>query len=147
MAAEAVNVREFQELARRALPKMNYDYFAGGAEDEYTLRENVKAYERIMLRPRILVDVSSVDVSASILGYKMSSPILIAPTGSHKLAHPDGEVATARAAAASNTIMLFQRRDISAMLLQRAERNGFKAVILTADTPKLGRRERDIRNK
>ncbi|XP_071901296.1 peroxisomal (S)-2-hydroxyacid oxidase GLO4-like isoform X1 [Coffea arabica] len=173
MAAEPVNVTEFQELARQALPKMYYDYYAGGAEDQYTLKENVEAFHRINILPRVLVDVGKIDISTSILGYRTSAPLMIAPTGMHKLAHPEGEVATARAAAACDTIMavsfssscpleevasscnairffqlyVYKRRDISALLVQRAERSGFKAVILTADTPRLGRREADIKNK
>ncbi|XP_058079576.1 peroxisomal (S)-2-hydroxy-acid oxidase GLO4-like isoform X3 [Magnolia sinica] len=106
MAGDPVNISEFQELARQALPKMSYDYFSGGAEDEHTLRENVEAFRRITFQPRILIDVSNVDVSSSILGYNVSAPIMVAPTGLHKLAHPEGEVATARAAAACNTIMV-----------------------------------------
>ncbi|KAF8393664.1 hypothetical protein HHK36_021910 [Tetracentron sinense] len=173
MAVEPVNLNEFQELARQALPKMYYDYFTGGAEDEYTLRENVEAFRRIRFQPRVLLDVSRINMSTTILGYNISAPIMIAPTAMHKLAHPEGEVATARAAAACNTIMVlsfmssctveevtsccdairffqlyvYKRRDISAQLVQRAEKNGFKAIVLTADTPKLGRREADIKNK
>lgn len=173
MAIEPVNVSEFQELARLALPKMFYDYFAGGAEDEHTLEENVKAFHRITIRPRILIDVSNIDLSTTILGYKTSAPIMIAPTGMHKAAHPEGEVATAKASAASDIIMvlsfmstctleevasscdsvrffqlyMYKRREISAIMAQRAEKNGFKAIVLTADTPRLGRREADIRNR
>ncbi|OIT36944.1 PREDICTED: peroxisomal (S)-2-hydroxy-acid oxidase GLO4-like [Nicotiana attenuata] len=173
MAGEPVNVNEFQELARQALPKMYYDYYNGGAEDQHTLKENIEAFRRITIRPRILVDVSRIDMSTAILGYKTSAPIMIAPTAMHKLAHPEGEVATARAASASDVIMglsymstctleevasscdavrffqiyVYKRRDITALMVQRAERNGFKAVILTADTPRLGRREADIKNK
>ncbi|KAH9713718.1 peroxisomal (S)-2-hydroxy-acid oxidase GLO4 [Citrus sinensis] len=173
MAAEPVNLNEFQELARLALPKMYYDFYAGGAEDEHTLKENVEAFHRITFRSRILVDVSRIDLSTTILDYKISAPIIIAPTALHKLANPEGEVATARAAASCNTIMVlsftssssieevaassnavrfyqlyvFKKRDITATLVQRAERNGFKALVLTADTPRLGRREADIKNK
>ncbi|KAK1279600.1 Peroxisomal (S)-2-hydroxy-acid oxidase GLO4 [Acorus gramineus] len=173
MDSEPVNVREFQKLAKEALPKMHYDYYAGGAEDEHTLKENVKAFQRITFRPRILIDVSNINMETTILGYKTSAPIMVAPTGSHIYAHPEGEVATARAAAACNTIMVlsfsssctieevasscdavrfyqlyvYKKRYVSAQLLARAESNGFKAVVLTADTPKLGRREADIRNK
>eukprot|EP00268_Persea_americana_P035780 TRINITY_DN35267_c0_g1_i1.p1 TRINITY_DN35267_c0_g1~~TRINITY_DN35267_c0_g1_i1.p1 ORF type:complete len:366 (+),score=79.70 TRINITY_DN35267_c0_g1_i1:227-1324(+) len=173
MTAELVNVMEFQELAKKVLPKMYYDYFSGGAEDEHTLRENVEAFRRITFQPRILVDVSNVNLSSTILGYNISAPIIIAPTGMLKLAHPEGEVATARAAALCNTIMVmsfsstctieevasscnairffqlyvYRRRDVSYQLVQRAERYGFKAIVLTADTPRLGRRERDIKNK
>ncbi|XP_023527004.1 peroxisomal (S)-2-hydroxy-acid oxidase GLO4-like isoform X1 [Cucurbita pepo subsp. pepo] len=172
-SSEPVNVNEFEELARLALPKMYYDYYAGGAEDEHTLRENVEAFHRITIRPRVLVDVSQVDMSTTVLGYPISAPILLAPTASHKLAIPEGELATARAAAAAKTIMIlsyssscsieevasscnavrffqlyiFKRRDISALLAQRAERHGYKAIVLTADTPRLGRREADIKNK
>ncbi|XP_068303882.1 peroxisomal (S)-2-hydroxyacid oxidase GLO4-like [Pyrus communis] len=173
MASEPVNVNEYQELARQALPKMYYDYYTGGAEDQHTLKENVEAFRRITLRPRILVDVSRVDMSTTILGYKISAPIMLAPTAMHQLAHPEGEVATARAAAACNTIMIlsymstctveevasscnavrffqiyvYKRRDISAQIVRRAEKNGYKAIVLTADTPRLGRREADIKNK
>ncbi|KAM3747078.1 hypothetical protein ACB098_05G010800 [Castanea mollissima] len=147
MVGEPVNVNEFQELAREALPKMYYDFYAGGAEDQYTLKENVEAFHRIMIRPRILVDVSRIDMSTTVLGYKISAPILIAPTALHKLAHPEGEVATARAAAACKTIMVYKKRDIAAVLVQRAERNGYKALVLTVDSPRLGRREADIKNK
>ncbi|KAI8544734.1 hypothetical protein RHMOL_Rhmol08G0318100 [Rhododendron molle] len=147
MAEEPVNVNEFQELAKRALPKMYFDFYNGGAEDQYTLKENMEAFHRITFRPRILVDVSRIDMSTTILGYPTSAPIMIAPTSRHKLAHPEGEVATARAAAACNTIMVCKRRDLTAMLVQRAERNGFKAMILTVDSPRLGRREADIKNR
>jgi (S)-2-hydroxy-acid oxidase len=106
MAQEPVNVNEFQELARRALPKMYFDFYNGGAEDQHTLRENKEAFQRITFQPRILVDVSRIDMSTTILGYPTSAPIMIAPTGMHKFAHPEGEVATARAAAACNSIMV-----------------------------------------
>ncbi|KAF3656121.1 Peroxisomal (S)-2-hydroxy-acid oxidase GLO4 [Capsicum annuum] len=117
MAGEPVNVNEFEELVRQVLLKVYYDFFAGRAEDQYTLKENIEAFHRIMT----------------------SAPIIVAPTSSHQLAHPEGEVATARGAAACN--------DYHANMVQRAERNGFRAIILTADTPRLGRKEADIRNK
>ncbi|KAJ0881176.1 putative (S)-2-hydroxy-acid oxidase [Helianthus annuus] len=173
MGDEPVNVKEYQELAKQALPKMYYDFFAGGSEDQHTLRENVEAFQRITLRPRILVDVSKIDMSTTILGYKTSAPIMIAPTSLHQLAHPQGEILTAKAAAACNVIMglsfsstctieevasscnavrffqlyMYKRREISALMVKRAEINGFKAILLTVDSPKLGRREADIKNK
>ncbi|KAF9587729.1 hypothetical protein IFM89_004706 [Coptis chinensis] len=173
MAIEPINMNEFQELAKQALPKMYYDYHTGGAEDQYTLKENVEAFSRILFQPRILLDVSRINLSTTVLGYNLSSPIMLAPTGCHKLAHPEGEIATARAAAACKTIMVlscmstctveevasscdairffqlyvYRRRDVSAQLVQRAERCGYKAIVLTADTPRLGRREADIKNK
>ncbi|KAL6134744.1 hypothetical protein ACLB2K_066972 [Fragaria x ananassa] len=173
MASEPVNVNEFQELARQVLPKMYYAFYTGGAEDQFTLKENVEAFRKITLRPRVLVDVSRIDMSTTILGYRIAAPIMIAPSAMHQLAHPEGEVATARAAAASNTILIlsynstctveevasscsavrffqlyiFRRRDISAQMVQRAEKNGYKAIVLTVDVPRLGRREADIKNK
>ncbi|GKV47674.1 hypothetical protein SLEP1_g54551 [Rubroshorea leprosula] len=173
MAAEAVNVKEFQELARQVLPKMHYDFYAGGAEDQYTLKENEEAFKRIIIQPRVLVDVSGIDPSTTVLGFNISMPIMIAPTSMHKLANPEGELATARAAATCNTIMvlsssstyrleevaaccnavrffqlfMYKKRDVSAKLVQRAESSGYKAIVLTADTPRLGRREADIKNK
>ncbi|KAH7865334.1 hypothetical protein Vadar_005307 [Vaccinium darrowii] len=152
---------------------MYFDFYNGGAEDQYTLKENVEAFHRITFRPRILVDVSRISMSTTILGHRISAPIMIAPTSFHKLAHPEGEIATARAAASCNTIMalsfsstctveevasscnavrffqiyVYKRRDVTSMLVQRAERNGFKAMILTVDTPRIGRREADIKNR
>ncbi|XP_054780516.1 peroxisomal (S)-2-hydroxyacid oxidase GLO4-like [Prosopis cineraria] len=174
MGPEPVNVREFQQLAREALPKMYYDFYAGGAEDEFTLKENKEAFRRITLRPRVLVDVSRISMSTTVLGYRISAPIIIAPTAFHKLAHPEGEVATAKAAAACDTIMVYlrqiatctveevasscnavrfvqlyvhKRRDVTAAFVNRAERLGYKALVVTVDVPRLGRIEADIRNK
>ncbi|KAK8992656.1 hypothetical protein V6N11_048728 [Hibiscus sabdariffa] len=173
MAAEPVNVDEFRELARQALPKMYYDFFNGGAEDQYTLRENEEAFRRITIQPRVLLDMSSIDLSTTVLGYNISMPVMIAPTSRHKLANPAGEIATAKAASACNTIMVlslsstctleevaaccdavrffqlyvYKRRDITAKLVQRAEHNGYKAIVLTGDSPRHGRREADIKNK
>ncbi|XP_019263732.1 PREDICTED: peroxisomal (S)-2-hydroxy-acid oxidase GLO4-like isoform X2 [Nicotiana attenuata] len=165
MAGEPVNVNEFEELARQALPKMYYDFFAGGSEDQYTLKENTEAFRRITIRPRMLVDVSKIDMSTVILGNKTSAPIIVAPTSSHQLAHSEGEVATARGAAACNVIMGLAftstctveevasscnaafKRNILELMVRKAESNGFRAIILTADTPRLGKKEADIKNK
>uniref|UniRef100_A0A0C9S440 (S)-2-hydroxy-acid oxidase n=1 Tax=Wollemia nobilis TaxID=56998 RepID=A0A0C9S440_9CONI len=170
---EIVNVSEYEAVAKEKLPKMVFDYFASGAEDQWTLQENRKAFQRIRFRPRILVDVSKIDTSSSVLGFKISMPIMIAPTAMQKMAHPDGELATARAASAAGTIMILSTlstssveevsstgpgirffqlyvlkdRYVVAQLVKRAENAGFKAIVLTVDTPRLGRREADIRNK
>ncbi|KAE8675326.1 25.3 kDa vesicle transport protein [Hibiscus syriacus] len=106
MAAEPVNINEFQELARQALSKMYYDFINGGAEDQYTLRENEEAFHRITIQPRVLLDVSSIDLSTTVFGYNISIAVMIAPTSRHKLANPSGEIATARAASACNTIVI-----------------------------------------
>ncbi|KAF3606805.1 hypothetical protein DY000_02050668 [Brassica cretica] len=90
---QIVNVNEFQELAKQALPKMYYYFYSGG-------EQRINTLSRKTFRPRVLVDVSKIDTSTRILGYPISSPIMIAPTAMHMLAHPEGETATAKAAAA-----------------------------------------------
>ncbi|KAL1555833.1 (S)-2-hydroxy-acid oxidase [Salvia divinorum] len=167
------NVMEFEAIAREKLPKMVYDYYASGAEDQWTLQENRNAYSRILFRPRILVDVSKIDTTTTVLGYKISTPIMVAPTAMQKMAHPEGELAIARAASSARTIMtlsswgtssieevasaasgikffqlyVFKDRNIVEQLVRRAEKAGFKAIALTVDTPRLGRREADIKNR
>jgi isopentenyl diphosphate isomerase/L-lactate dehydrogenase-like FMN-dependent dehydrogenase len=170
---DAINVGELEALARGVLPRMAYDYYAGGANDEITLRENRAAYERITLLPRMLVDVSVRDMGTTVLGEPVSMPILIAPTALPALAHPEGEIATTKAAGAAKTIItlatlstssieeamamasgpvwfqlyVFKDREITASLAHRAEIAGCKAVVLTVDVPVLGKRERDVRNR
>ncbi|KAG1348209.1 putative peroxisomal (S)-2-hydroxy-acid oxidase-like [Cocos nucifera] len=170
---EITNVMEYQAIAKQKLPKMVYDYYASGAEDEWTLHENREAFSRILFRPRILIDVSRIDMTTTVLGFKISMPIMIAPTAMQKMAHPEGEYATARAASAAGTIMtlsswatssveevastgpgirffqlyVYKDRNVVAQLVRRAERAGFKAIALTVDTPRLGRREADIKNR
>ncbi|MBI1744786.1 alpha-hydroxy-acid oxidizing protein [Candidatus Acetothermia bacterium] len=168
---EPSNIFEYEALAREKLPQPAYDYFAGGANDEITLRENHQAFDHIKILPRVLVDVSKRDTSTTVLGQKISFPVMVAPMALQKMAHPDGEVATARAIGATGTIMIlstlasstieevaaaatgplwfqlyFRDREMSKELVQRAEKVGFKAICLTVDVPELGRRERDVRN-
>ncbi|CAI0440732.1 unnamed protein product [Linum tenue] len=104
--ATITNVTEYQAIAKQKLPKMVYDYYASGAEDEWSLEENRNAFTRILFRPRILIDVSKIDMTTTVLGFKISMPIMIAPTAMQKMAHPEGEYATARAASAAGTIMV-----------------------------------------
>ncbi|XP_019225148.1 PREDICTED: peroxisomal (S)-2-hydroxy-acid oxidase-like isoform X2 [Nicotiana attenuata] len=167
------NVMEYETIAKEKLPKMIYDYYASGAEDQWTLQENRNAFSRILFRPRILVDVSNIDTTTSVLGFKVSMPIMVAPTAMQKMAHPEGEYATARATSAAGTIMtlsswatssveevastgpgirffqlyVYKDRNVVRQLVKRAERAGFKAIALTVDTPRLGRREADIKNR
>jgi len=150
-----------------------YDYYAGGAEDELTLAANRGAFSEVFLRPRVLVDVSRIETAGSVLGASVSMPVLIAPTAFHRLAHPDGELATARAAGSARTLMVastiatytleeiareatgplwyqlhvYKDRSLARNLIQRAEAAGYRALCLTVDTPQLGSRERDVRNK
>ncbi|XP_021741404.1 peroxisomal (S)-2-hydroxy-acid oxidase GLO1-like isoform X2 [Chenopodium quinoa] len=170
---EITNVSEYDKLAKERLPKMIYDYYASGAEDEWTLEENINAFSRILFRPRILIDVSHIDITITVLGFKIPMPIMIAPSAMQKMAHPEGELATARAASAAGTIMalstlatssieevastgpgirffqlyVMKDRSIVVQLVERAEKAGFKAIVLTVDTPRVGRREADIKNR
>ena len=102
-----INLEEFELLAAQNLDKQSYDYFRGGANDEVTLRANVAAFQKIQLLPNVLVDVSKRDQSVTVLGEKLTMPILIAPTAFHRLASPEGEIATAKAASKAGTIMVF----------------------------------------
>jgi len=104
--SELVNVFDYETAASETLPKLAYDYYRSGANDEITLHENHTAYERIKLKPRVLRDISKRDLTTTILGQTVSMPILVAPTAFHCLAHPEGEVATARAAGKAGTIMM-----------------------------------------
>ncbi|MDX3191925.1 alpha-hydroxy acid oxidase [Streptomyces sp. MN03-5084-2B] len=99
-------IAEFEAAARQRLDPAHYDYFAGGAQEEITLRENEEAYRRLRLVPRVLRGSDKRDLSVELLGTPSSMPILVAPTAFHRLAHPDGELATARAAARAGTIMI-----------------------------------------
>jgi len=99
-------IAEFEAVARERLDPAHYDYFAGGAQDEITLRENEDAYKRLRLIPRVLRGSDKRDLSINLLGTPSSMPILVAPTAFHRLAHPDGELATARATARAGTIMI-----------------------------------------
>ena len=99
-----LNVDDYHAHARLHLPKSVYDYFANGAHDQLTLADNVAAYQRLLLRPRFLIDVSGVQLHTTILGAAVTSPIAIAPTAMQRLAHPDGELATARAAASRGVL-------------------------------------------
>ena len=170
---DAVNLSELEAIARGKLTESAYGYIAGGADDEITLRENVAAYRRIALRPRTLVDVSEIDTSVELLGARSSSPILLAPTAFQRLAHPDGELATSRAAAQAGTINVvstlssyrleeiaeaasgpkwfqlycYKDRSVTEQLVRRAASSGFLAICLTVDVPRIGRRERDVHHR
>jgi 4-hydroxymandelate oxidase len=103
---EPVNLNELEKLAHSALSTMAFDYYASGANDEITLRENQAAFQRIFLRPRMLVDVSNRQTAVTALGCQMSMPIGIAPTAFQCMANPEGERATTRAAGRAGTIMI-----------------------------------------
>src|SRR5216117_691304 len=135
-------------MARAKVPRAIFDYIAGGAEDEVTLRRNREAFGRWALRPRVLRDVRKRDTKTVLLGERVSMPVCVAPTSFHALVHPEGEVATARGTAAAETILIASTISTKPLeeLVNRAVKAGYKALCLTADTPVLGRRERDERN-
>nr|AVP27296.1 peroxisomal glycolate oxidase [Cyanophora paradoxa] len=171
---DPVNVMEYQMVAKEKLPKMVYDYYASGADDQWTLQEARSAFERITFRPRVLVDVSVQDMSTTILGQKVAFPICVAPTAMQCMATGQGEKATSRAVASMNTLMtlsswsttpleevakaaphgarwfqlyVYKDRACTERLVRRAQAAGYKALCLTVDTPRLGRRENDVKNR
>ncbi|HEX2933581.1 MAG TPA: alpha-hydroxy-acid oxidizing protein, partial [Candidatus Binatia bacterium] len=102
---QPINLFDFEAIAKERLPKEEYDYIAGGATDEISVDRNRRAYASWAFRPRVLRDVSKLDLSTTVLGTKVNLPVLIAPCGGHKRAHPEGELATYRAAAACGTVL------------------------------------------
>jgi 4-hydroxymandelate oxidase len=167
LSAEAIEAE-----AQHRLPKMAWDYYRSGAWGEATVHENLHAWRRLWLRPRCMVDVSARDASTSLLGEHLPAPLLVAPTALHRMAHGEGEVATARGASACGLPMVLsslstctiedvaraataplwmqiyisQDRGFTRSLAQRAEAAGCKALMVTVDTPVWGVRERDIHN-
>lgn len=169
-----LNIAEYEKYAESSLPRNAHGYYASGANDMITLKENRAAFTRIRLLPRILIDVSKIDTSTTILGVKVSSPICVAPTAMQKMAHADGELATSKACVRNKTLMtlsswsttaleevaaiapggyrwfqlyVYKDRVVTMDLIKRAEKAGYKALAVTVDTPILGRRESDIRNR
>ena len=165
---EPVNVWDYERLAEEKLDANAHAYFAGGAGDEVTLRDNVAAFQRRKLRPRVLVDVGEVSTATTVLGTEIALPVVIAPLAMQRLAHPDGEEATARAASAAGTIMclssaatcapaeltngqrwfqvyVWRPRAKTETAVEEAVASGYSALVLTVDVPYLGRRERDVR--
>ena len=172
--SKPINLFEYELLAKQHLSTMALDYYRSGAGDEITLKENRAAFSRYQIRPRMLVDVSDRYLGTSIFGEYFSMPILIAPMAFQCLAHPEGEIATAKAAAklgvgmvlstmstksledvaqvrqdAPQWFQLYIHRDrgLTKALVERAEVAGFSALCLTVDAPVLGIRERDRRNQ
>jgi 4-hydroxymandelate oxidase len=164
---------DFERAAAEALDEGPFGYYAGGAGDELTLDDNQAAWRRIAIRPRVLVDVCAVDTRTTLLGREHPHPILVAPTAFHRLAHDEGERATARGAAAARAtyclsslattnpvdvaaaapggrrwfqLYVFKDRGVSDELVRAAVEHGYEAVVLTVDLPVLGVREREIRS-
>ena len=172
-ADKAINVFDFASVAKKKLPPAHYGYLATGVEDDRTLRANREAFSRIDLRPRRLVDVSRIDMTTDLLGVDHSSPIVLAPAGSQKAFHPEGEIAVANAARTQRHLQILStvstssvaevaaargepvwyqlyptsQWDIARALLQRAADAGSPVVVLTVDLPTSSNRETEKRSK
>lgn len=165
-------LRRLEERAREQLPEAVFDYFAGGAGDELTLRENAEAWQRIWLRPRQMTGVGEADTSIELFGRRLAAPVVLAPVAAQRLVHPDGEVGAARAASAAGVpftlstratadlaevaeampeeasrwfqLYIGEDRDAVARVLVRAREHGYEKIVLTTDLPVAGRREREL---
>jgi L-lactate dehydrogenase (cytochrome) len=167
----AASVADLRRIAKRRLPGGVFDYIDGGAEDELSLRRNVAAFRRAELVPRVLRDVSGIDLSATLLGRRLPMPLVVAPTGFTRIASPGGELDVSRAAARAGLpytlstmatrsieevaavsdgpkwlqVYVWRDRGLVKELLSRAAQAGYEAIAITVDTAVLGRRERDVR--
>ena len=172
MGTDPINIYEYEQVARERLPAKEYDFIAGGATDELTIRRTRQVFDSIMLRPRMLADVADVDPSTTVLGQHVEFPVLLDPSGNHGRAHPEGETATARAAGAEGTVMvvsasstytletiadaatgpiwfqqyLFRDPGFTKEMALRAQEAGYSVICLTLDSNVTAKRERNIRN-
>lgn len=163
---------DYEAAARGQLPTEIWDFIAGGSGAERTLAANLAQFRDCRLRPRVLVDVARCDTSLNLLGCALRSPLGVAPMAYHRLVDPEGETATARATGRTGTLLVagifasrtleeiaaaargplwlqlywLRRRDVLAALVERAEAAGYRALVLTVDAPRVGRRLRDLRN-
>jgi isopentenyl diphosphate isomerase/L-lactate dehydrogenase-like FMN-dependent dehydrogenase len=170
--ASAVNIEDLRQMAMRRLPRMVFDYIDGGAEREWTLRENARAFQDVLFRPRSAVATSRCDITATVLGTKIALPIVLGPVGSSRMFFARGEEEAAAAAGDAGTIYtlstlsgcrledvkdatdgcawyqlyLVGGRDVAMGVISRAKAAGYKALVVTIDTPVAGMRERDARN-
>ena len=165
-----LNLAEIEALGEGCLAPGTAAYYAGAAADEVTLADNLAAFRRWRFRPRVMVPIAERDASVVVLGRRWPAPVVVAPMALHRLAHPDGELAVARAAAARGLTMtlstvasasieevaavggprwfqlyLLRDRGRTQGLLDRAAASGYESILLTLDCPMVGRRERDLR--
>ncbi|KAL7300851.1 hypothetical protein TKK_0006409 [Trichogramma kaykai] len=172
--SQFVCIDDYERHALANLPPMIKDYYRSGAGEELTLRLNKEAFRKLRIRPKVLTNVSKRDISTTILGERISMPLGVSPTAMQRMAHPDGECANVKATGGAKTIFtlstlstssleevaeaspeaikwfqlyVYFDRNVTRDLVRRAERAGFKALVLTVDTPMFGDRRRDIRNK
>ena len=170
---DILNLHDVEELAHRRLPRTAWDYYASGADDERCMRRNMQAFAERELHYRVLVDVSRRELATTVLGQSVAMPILVAPTAFHRLAHDDGELASVRGAGDAGTIFvlstlsntaveevvaaangpvwfqlyIYKDRGATEALVRRVEAAGCGALVVTVDAPRLGRRERDVKNR
>ncbi len=170
--SRAVSIEDLRRIAKRRLPRAVFDFFDGGAEDEVTLRGNRAAFERVRLLPRVLVDVSAVDLKTELFGKTANLPLAIAPTGGISAGRAGAELALARAAKAFGVpftlatpaactiervaeevggrlwfqLYAVRDREFREKLVLRAKNSGYEAMLVTVDLPVSGKRERDPRN-
>jgi 4-hydroxymandelate oxidase len=172
-ASELISLADYERAAEGLIDPAAFGYYFGGAGDEITQRDNLAAWRRLAIRPRMLVGVGRRDPGVTVLGEPRPHPLIIAPMAVQRLAHPDGEIGTARAAAATNTIMclstlgntsvaalaeavpdaprwfqlyVFSDRAVTRELVAQAVDHGYEALVVTVDLPVLGWRERDLRS-
>jgi L-lactate dehydrogenase (cytochrome) len=170
--SQAVTIADLRLMAERRLPRMVFDYIDGGAEREWTLRENMRAFEDVLFRPRSAVATPTCDLSTTVAGLNIDLPLILAPVGSSRMFYPRGEERAAGAAGEAGTIYtlstlsgcrmedvkhatrghawyqlyLVGGRDVAMKAIDRAKAAGYKALVVTIDTPVAGMRERDSRN-
>lgn len=168
----AVNIEDLRKMAKRRLPRVVFDYIDGGADTEWTMRENARVFDDVFLRPRSAVATPSVDLKTTVLGTTIDVPFILAPVGSSRMFYPRGEEVAAKAAGEAGTIYslstlagcavadvkaatrgpvwyqlyLVGGRDVAKAAIERAKAAGCSALIVTVDTPVAGLRERDVRN-
>lgn len=172
---QCYNLMDFEAVARHVMKKTAWAYYSSGADDEITMRENHSAYHKIWFRPRVLVDVETIDTSTSMLGTKVDMPFYVTATALGKLGNPEGEVILTRGARMHNVVQMIptlascsfdeivdaaedgqvqwlqlyvnKDRNITKKIVQHAEKRGCKGLFITVDAPQLGRREKDMRSK
>jgi L-lactate dehydrogenase (cytochrome) len=167
-----VNIADLRMLARRRLPRLVFDYIDGGAEDEFTLRDNSRAFDDIRFRPRQCIAVPECDLRTTVLGTTLDLPFLLAPIGFSRMFYPRGEAVAARSASVAGTAYVLSTfsgtrleevrehasgplwyqlyvpggRAVAEAAIARARAAGYSALVVTIDTPVSGMRERDYRN-
>ncbi|KAF2665785.1 L-lactate dehydrogenase [Microthyrium microscopicum] len=172
---ECFNLLDFESVAKRVMKGQAWAYYSSAADDEITMRENRNAFQKIWFRPRVLVDVGTIDTSTTMLGSKVSIPFYVTATALGKLGHPEGEVLLTKGAKRHNVVQMIptlascsfdeimdaaegdqvqwlqlyvnKDREITRKIVQHAEKRGCKGLFITVDAPQLGRREKDMRSK